>query len=202
VSATLEWLELEGLGEVQGRPLAAQLFKDHLVEHRWVPSHRVLGPVGEIFAPATVMPELQRLRLGGLAVQIVAETIAAVMRVDRNVETSGILTRRDRVRLNHAKDTVAADPNKPRSVEAIAREVGISVSGLQRLFRRSEGHGVFEYVCLARLERAPLALRAGEANVQAASAIAGYTNPANFATAFKRKYGFTPREALASGGRS
>lgn len=198
VSATPEWLDLEGLGEVQGRRLAARLLKDHLAEHRWFPTHRVMELVQEIFAPATFTPELQHLHLEGRAVQIVAETIAAVTRVDRNAERHGALTRRDRVRLQRAKDTIGANPGEPWSVEAIAREAGISASGLQRLFRLSEGHSVFEYLRFARLERALLALRAGEANVQEASAIAGYTNPANFATAFKRKYGFTPREALAS----
>lgn len=197
VSATPQWLDLEGLGEVQGSRLAARLFKDHLADHRMVPSHRVLELVREIFAPPVFLPELQHLHLEGRAIQIVAETIAAVMRVDRTAE-GGALTRHDKVRLERAKEAIVTNPDKPWSVEAIAREAGISASGLQRLFRLSEGHSVFEYLRCARLARALLALRAGEANVQQASVIAGYTNPANFATAFKRQYGFTPREASAS----
>lgn len=120
------------------------------------------------------------------------------MRVDRNPEESAALTRRDRIRLQRAKDAIDANVSGPWSVQAIAREAGVSASGLQRLFRLSESKSAFGYVRLVRLERALQALRTGEANVQEASVIAGYRSPANFATAFRRKYGFTPREALAS----
>jgi AraC-like DNA-binding protein len=59
----------------------------------------------------------------------------------------------------------------------------------------SEGRSVFEYI---RLERAFAALRSGEASVQHASDLAGYASPANFATAFRRRFGLTPRDAMKS----
>lgn len=198
VSATPEWLDLEATEELRDERLAATLFKDHLADHRWTPTSRVLGLVREILAPSAFMPGLRRLYLEGRAVEIVAETISAVMRADRAVDDGGILTRHERVRLQRAKDLIAADPSDSLSVEAIAREAGVSASGLQRLFRLSVGRSVFEYVRLARLERALCALRNGETSVQEASALAGYSSAANFATAFKRRYGVTPREASAS----
>jgi AraC-like DNA-binding protein len=197
VSATPEWLNLEGLAEMKGERLGAALLGEHLADHRVVPSPRVLELVREIFSPETFVPELQRLQMEGRAIQIIVETISAIMRVDHGLEDRGALGRHDRIRLQRAKDAISASPGKPWTVDLIAREAGISASGLQRLFRLSEGHSVFEYLRFARLARALCALRTEEATVQEASAIAGYTNPANFATAFKRKYGFTPREAWA-----
>lgn len=43
-----------------------------------------------------------------------------------------------------------------------------------------------------RPERAFVALAKGDASIQDASVIAGYTSPANFATAFRRRFGVVP----------
>lgn len=37
-------------------------------------------------------------------------------------------------------------------------------------------------------------LQSGEASIQEACVIAGYTSPANFSTAFRRQFGISPRE--------
>jgi AraC-like DNA-binding protein len=79
-------------------------------------------------------------------------------------------------------------------VESIAREAGISASGLQQLLRRAEGKSVFEYVRDQRLQRAREALKAGDISVQEASHLAGYSNPANFATAFRKRFGVVPSQ--------
>jgi AraC-like DNA-binding protein len=64
------------------------------------------------------------------------------------------------------------------------------------LFRISENQSIFEYVRTLRLERAFAALRSGEVTVQEASAIAGYSTAANFATAFRRQFATTPRTVM------
>lgn len=196
ISATPEWLDIDGVQAAGGGRLAARLLKDHLTDHRWTPTPRVSALVREMFAPPALLPELHGLYLEGRAVEIVAETIAAVMQADRDAGESSLLTHREQIRLQRARDAIVADPGRPLSVEAIARGAGVSASGLQRLFRLAEGCSVFEYVRLARLERAHALLRAGGISVQEASAVAGYASPANFATAFKRRYGMTPREAM------
>jgi AraC-like DNA-binding protein len=197
VSATPEWLNLEALEEVGDERLAARLFKDNLADHRWTLTPRVIELVRQIVTPSAFAPALRNLYLEGRAVEIVAETITAVMHADRRGAGSGILQRQEAMRLSRAKELIAANLTEPLSVEMIARESGISASGLQRLFRMSEGHSVFEYVRLRRLDSAFAALQSGETSVQDASAIAGYSNPANFATAFRRQFGVTPRQAFA-----
>lgn len=195
VTATPEWLNSEGCGEVQGKHIASHLLKNHLASHRWTPSTRLCELIREIFTPAVLMPELLNLYLESRAIEIVAETIAAMMNADLTSDNT-TFTRHDGIRLQRARDLIATNLSQPLSVEFIAREAGISASGLQRLFRRSEGQSVFEYVRRVRLEQARSALQSGTTNVQAASSIAGYTNPANFATAFKRQFGMAPREVL------
>lgn len=198
ISATPEWLHLDGLEQVNGGRHAAGLLTDHLAEHRWMLTPRAVELVRQIVTPSSFLPELRNLYLEGRAVEIVAETLAAILQTDRRVDDTGVLARRDLMRLVRAKELISARLVEPLNMEMVAREAGISASGLQRLFRLSEGCSVFEYVRRLRLERASHALQAGTATVLEASAIAGYSNPANFATAFKRQFGITPREVLVS----
>jgi AraC-like DNA-binding protein len=80
------------------------------------------------------------------------------------------------------------------SLEEIARQGGVSVSTLRRLFMAAHGMTVFDYVRRRGLERARFALERQGASVSEAAYIAGYASPANFATAFKRAFGVTPTE--------
>ncbi len=199
VSATPEWLHRDALEAVMDGTGGARLLRNHLAEHRWTLTPRMIDLVRQIFSPSPLVPELRDLYLEGRAVELVAETMAAVLRADRREAGSATLTRQDAVCLQRAKDFIEARAGEPTSVEAIAREAGISASGLQRLFRAAESRSVFDYVRNVRLERAFAALGRGEATVQEASAIAGYTSPANFATAFRRRFGIVPTAVRRTG---
>ncbi|WP_411032730.1 helix-turn-helix transcriptional regulator [Shinella sp. BYT-45] len=192
VSATPEWLHRDALEAVTDTRGGARLLRNHLAEHRWTLTPRVVELVRQIFAPSPLVPELRDLYLEGRAVELVAETMAAVLQADRRDAGGNLLTRQDAICLQRAKDFIEARIADPLSVEAIAREAGISASGLQRLFRVSENRSVFDYVRSVRLERAFAALGRGDVSVQEASAIAGYTSAANFATAFRRRFGIVP----------
>lgn len=195
VSATPEWLHLDAMEDLSNQQSAKRLFKDNLTDHRWVLTPRMIELIKQILAPSSLRPELRNLYLEGRAVEIVTETISAVMQAGQNIAKSTIPSRYDTLRLQRAKDLIESHLTEPLSVERIAREAGMSASGLQRLFRITEGHSVFEYVRGLRLERAFSMLKSGEAGIQEACIIAGYTNPANFATAFRRQFGITPRDA-------
>lgn len=198
VSASPEWLNVGGLAEMREERRASALLSDHLADHRWALSPRVVDLVRQVFEPSSLVPELHNLYLEGRAVEIVVETIAAIMKSEKRDGGDSLLGRYDMARLQRAIELIAANLTQPLSVDAIAREAGTSASGLQRLFRAAKGKSVFEYVRQLRLERARSLLEAGHVSVQEASAIAGYTNPANFATAFKRQFGLTPRQAAMS----
>lgn len=199
VSATPEWLHRDALEAVTDGTGGARLLRNHLAEHRWTLTPRMIDLVRQIFSPSPLVPEVRDLYLEGRAVELVAETMAAVLRSDRREAGGATLTRQDAVCLQRAKDFIEAHAGEPMSVEAIAREAGISASGLQRLFRAAESRSVFDYVRNVRLERAFTALGRGEATVQEASAIAGYTSPANFATAFRRRFGIVPTAVRRTG---
>ncbi|WP_226662784.1 helix-turn-helix transcriptional regulator [Microbulbifer aggregans] len=96
-----------------------------------------------------------------------------------------------------ARDTIRQNLSNPLSVNQIAQAAGVSASGLQRLFHKFEGVSVIEFTRQLRLQLALDALRSHSVSVQEASALAGYSSAANFATAFKKLFGFSPREAIS-----
>lgn len=194
ISATPEWLDLDGTEEA-GIAGPSSLFKNHLAEHRWTVTPKVTELVREVFAAPAFTPHLRSLYLEARAVAIVAETINAVLSGDRPSLQDERRTHKDLARLQRAKDFIETHLLESLQVETIARQAGMSASALQRLFRTLDGHGVFEHVRRLRLERAYSALVSQDATVQQASLIAGYSTPANFATAFKRQFGVSPREA-------
>jgi AraC-like DNA-binding protein len=192
VSATPEWLHRDALEAVTDTKGGTRLLRDHLAEHRWTLTPRMIELVRQIFSPSPLIPALRDLYLEGRAVELVAETMAAVLQTDRRETRGAMLTRHDATRLQRAKAYIEAHLAEPLSVETIAREAGISASGLQRLFRVAESRSVFDYVRNARLQLAFSAISRGEASVQEASATAGYASAANFATAFRRRFGLVP----------
>jgi len=195
VSATPEWLDLEGFEEVCAKRLNTRAFQQHLLSLSWTPSARLAALVQEAFNPALFMPELLNLYLEGRSVEIIAETLAVMLKAGRDQVRAQGSCRHDRIRLARAREWIAHHLDQPLTVTSIAQAAGASASGLQRLFQRVEGQSVFEYIRRLRLEQAHEALRVGRLSVQEAAALAGYTNAANFATAFKRRYGQTPSEA-------
>jgi len=81
------------------------------------------------------------------------------------------------------------------SLAEIGRQVGSNVSTLQKQFRAAHGLTVFDYLRRGRLLRARHALEREGRSIVEAAGIAGYTSPANFATAYKRQFGLTPRQS-------
>lgn len=64
---------------------------------------------------------------------------------------------------------------------------------LQRHFRQSFGQTISGYLRETRLQRAAQALERDGISVAHAAEIAGYSNQANFCTAFKKRYNVLPK---------
>ncbi len=194
VSASPEWLDLDGMGNVRSAAHGKRLLNDHLGDHQWVLTPRTLELLKQILQPSHLAPPLHSLFLEGRAVEIVAESLAAALEAEPQLNKSLLLTRSDRIKLQRAVDLIRDNLGETLSVDQIARGAGVSASGLQRLFRASEGQSVFEYVRQQRLDRAHLLLEKNEVTIQEASEVAGYSNAANFSTAFRRRFGMSPKE--------
>lgn len=192
VSASRAWLTQNALSDLH--PNVEQILSENLVEHRWRLSPRLTALIGQMFTPPSHVAPLRRLHLESRALELVAESLLATMHAERPAAGAGTLNAKEMRCLIRARAIIAEDPCAVTSVATVARAAGINESGLQRLFRIGEGKSVFEYIRLRRIEMARSALEKGGVTSQEAATMAGYQSAANFATAFKRVYGITPRE--------
>jgi AraC-like DNA-binding protein len=103
------------------------------------------------------------------------------------------LTETDIEFLAEAKKIIDKDTSKHYSIIEIARQVGLSESRLTRGFRLQYGTGLFEYLEKMRLEKGKLLLETTNKTLKQISTSLGYKHTNNFSTAFKKKYGSTPR---------
>jgi AraC-like DNA-binding protein len=104
------------------------------------------------------------------------------------------ILRRADDQVRNAAGLLARDLDNPPTLAALAREVGLSETTLKRGFHQVFGTTVFGYLRERRMERAHSLLQSGEATVLEAAARVGYSNPSNFAAAFRRQFGVNPKE--------
>src|SRR3954451_11100661 len=94
--------------------------------------------------------------------------------------------------LRDALAVMERDYAQPLQLEDVARRIATSRRQLQRCFAE-HGDGSFRE-CLTGLRMAHAAelLRGGSTSVKAVAAMVGYRQPAQFAKAFRRRYGVSP----------
>lgn len=81
----------------------------------------------------------------------------------------------------------------------LAAQAGLSVRALQQGFQALTGTSAVQYLRTQRLKAAQRALLRQGISVSQAATLAGYTSAANFATAFKRLFGVSPRDVRMHG---
>lgn len=86
------------------------------------------------------------------------------------------------------------DLAQPPDLASLAKAVGTNARRLNEAFRNCAGATVFEYLREARMEQARKLLRETSLAVQVIASDLGYDNPANFATAFRARFGLSPRD--------
>lgn len=97
-----------------------------------------------------------------------------------------------RARLQSVKELMDADPTHPWSIAELARRAGSSRRTFNIQFRAVYGVSANDYLRHKRLGLAREALVHQNLSVTEAAYVAGYSNPANFATAFRKYFGAAP----------
>ena len=193
VSISPEWLEDGGLGGIRDHAAVSRFSQDHLASIRWRPSQRLLTLAEQILRPPALLPPLGNMYSESRAIEFVGEAFQAIA---QSTESPTLQLRpSDYRRIETVCEFLEENLNGPLTMQTIASHVGLSVSTLQRLFRVVHGTTVFDYARDRKLHRARQALEADGVSVAQAAFIAGYASAANFATAFKRQFGMTPKSA-------
>ncbi len=189
-SAVADMLRLE---EDTGPP--GFLEDDSLVVQNWTPSRRAIRLAEGIIEAANERPALYRLSMGISALTLLHDALSQFV-VTRRPLSDVAVGSRDAARAYRVRNYLLANLRNDIELARIARDTGMSVSTLQRVFKRTFGRTVFEFVRERRLELARISLRCGEVTVGEAAYLAGYNSASNFSTAFRQAFGYPPSHCV------
>ncbi|MBD2314384.1 helix-turn-helix transcriptional regulator [Desertifilum sp. FACHB-1129] len=96
-------------------------------------------------------------------------------------------------RIHRAKEILMQQFQNPPTLMALAQQVGLNDCTLKRGFRQVFGTTVFGYLHHYRMERARSLLLKQQLSVTAIAHQVGYQNLCAFSTAFRKKFGVSPR---------
>ncbi|MBN3790110.1 helix-turn-helix transcriptional regulator [Burkholderia sp. Ac-20353] len=172
----------------------------HLAIHFWQPTPRATALAEQIVRPPSYQPMLQAIYLESRVLELLAEAFAPLeAQAPQASQASDMaLGSRDYRRMAELRAFLATDAAQDLSLDDIACHAGMSANAMQRQFRAAYGTTVFDFIREHHLQRARLALERDAVSVKQAAALAGYTSAANFATAYKRRFGVTPTLARRS----
>ena len=194
ISAPHDWIEsyLDDLPE-DGSAIAA-FMHSHREDAHWTPSKRVLALCEQILNPSPAPHVIQRMNIESKAIEIFSEGLSALAGLaDDDIHGGSsvrAINRAQTIRnyvLEHIEDEL--------SLGQIARELGLSIESMQRAFKAAYGGTIVDFIREYRLHQARQALISEGISISEAAYRAGYSNPANFSTAFKKLFGLTLSEA-------
>ncbi|CAB3636079.1 AraC family transcriptional regulator [Achromobacter aegrifaciens] len=188
-----QWLDRHLPGE-EGLALRA-FAQRHLALQTWKASDQAVAAAQQMLRPPVLPPPLWRLYQKSRALDIVVEALAHAH--GTATEEAAPLSPRDRRRMAALREWIDQGGADALPLAEIAARACVSVNTLQRHFRAMWGTTVAQYLREGRLSRARLALERDGISVAQAACIAGYGSAANFATAFRRRFGVPPGQVRA-----
>ncbi len=191
ITLPADWCEAEeGCGSA-GEGVLKSFWGTHLASASWTPSPRIVSLAEQILRPPAYSDILQQLYIESRSLEIVGEALSCLSS-EVGPQRADLGTR-DYERIRAIGEQLSKGRSLPGSIEEIARDAGMSSSSLQRHFRAAYGMTVFEFIRNAKLDEARRSLMQDGVSVGEAAYRAGYSSAANFATAFKRRFGISPK---------
>ena len=195
-----EWLE-QVAGPVASGAIEA-FRRQHLAMHHWQPSARIAAVAEQITRAPDLNPLLLHLYLESRALELVGEALGSLSQhapapAPAPAPAALRLLPHEHQRMRALHAFLQTDGAMDMSLDALARQAGTNANTLQRHFRAVYGTTVFDFVREHRLQRARHALEQDGLTVGQAALVAGYNSAANFATAYRKRFGMPPKLARA-----
>jgi AraC-like DNA-binding protein len=122
---------------------------------------------------------------------------------DADIEQCPFLVDEDNVRrIKKAKEIMISRMAEPPTLTELSEEIGLSLKKLKEGFKQIYGDSVFSFLFDYKMDYARKMLETGRHNVNEVGLKVGYSTASHFISAFKKKYGTTPKKylmALANG---
>ncbi len=114
-----------------------------------------------------------------------------------DVEQCPFLVDEDNVRrIRKAKEIMISRMAEPPTLAELSVEIGLSLKKLKEGFKQIYGDSVFSFLFDYKMEYARKMLETGRHNVNEVGLKVGYSTASHFISAFKKKYGTTPKKYL------
>jgi AraC-like DNA-binding protein len=116
---------------------------------------------------------------------------------DADIEQCPFLVDEDNVRrIRNAKEIMIARMAEPPTLKELSEEIGLSLKKLKEGFKQIYGDSVFSFLFDHKMEYARKMLESRQYNVNEVGLKVGYSTASHFISAFKKKYGTTPKKYL------
>ena len=109
-------------------------------------------------------------------------------------ETPVYLNKRHAALAEAVHERLTADGFGHITIEQLATEFGVSITALKTSFKSVYGAPIYQYQKDLRLQKAQQLLRETDLSISVIASEVGYTSPAKFSEAFKKRFGISPRE--------
>ena len=114
--------------------------------------------------------------------------------IDQNIEQCPFLTNEENFKkIQQAKNIVITNMTNPPTLNNLSVEINLSLKKLKEGFKKIYGKPVYQYLLEHKMELAKKLLSENNYNVNEVSIKLGYSTASHFITAFKNKYGLTPK---------
>ncbi len=119
---------------------------------------------------------------------------------DPDVEACPFLVdEKNMAKIKMAKDIIINRMTDPPSLQELATEIALPLKKLKEGFKEVYGDTVYGFLLEHKLEYARQLLDSGQHNVNEVGLKVGYSTGSHFISAFKKKYGTTPKKYIMAG---
>ncbi|MCX7551416.1 helix-turn-helix transcriptional regulator [Xanthomarina sp. F2636L] len=102
------------------------------------------------------------------------------------------------IKIRKAKDIIISRMAEPPTLQELADEIQLSLRKLKEGFKEIYGDSVFSFLFDYKMEVSRKLLETGDLNVNEVGLKVGYSTSSHFISAFKKKYGTTPKKYIMS----
>lgn len=146
---------------------------------------------------ATMHPSVKNLFYKGKTYELLS--LVFNYNEEQNIDNCPFLSdEEDVLKIKQAKDIIIQQMTEPPTLQELADHIGLNIKKLKIGFKQIYGDSVFSFLFDYKMEYARKLLDEGNYNVNEVGLKIGYSSASHFISAFKKKYGITPKKYLMS----
>ncbi len=157
-----------------------------------LPMHPQMRPIVEDILSPPHTGALGNLMIEAKALELLCFAIKQILGSSRMAET---VRPRDRRKIEELCHILDDDTQASLSIADLCRHLAWNETQMMECFKQVTGSTISNYRQRVRMDNALRQLCDTDASITEVAFNAGYEHPSNFATAFKRTFGFSPRLA-------